>query len=284
MNLVIEHQPARGRFQAIVDGEACVADYRLDGGVMLITHTAVAPRLQGRGIAGALVQAALDHARSQGLQVNPLCSYARAYLRRHPQNPAAAPMPPEARAVLDFWFGAAGSPEHGTQRELWFRKCDATDHDITQRFGPLLERALGGEFGGWAAHAPSALAHIVLLDQFTRNAFRGTPRAFAGDARALAAAQAMVQARHDEALPPMQRAFVYLPFEHAEDLALQDEAVRLFTRLAAAAPEVQGMLEYARKHRAVIERFGRFPHRNATLNRPSNAQEQAYLLQPGSGF
>jgi uncharacterized protein (DUF924 family) len=123
-----------------------------------------------------------------------------------------------------------------------------------------------------------------VLDQFTRNAFRGTARAFAGDARALAAAQAMVGAGQDLALPPLRRAFVYLPYEHAESHAMQDEAVRLFTRLAAQAPGFESMLDYAQRHHAVIARFGRFPHRNAALGRASTPDEIAFLAEPGSGF
>ena len=198
--------------------------------------------------------------------------------------PAPVPLPADAQAVLDFWFGAAGSIESGTQRALWFTKSDATDRTIAQRFGALIDAALRGSFSAWAAQAQSALAQIVLLDQFTRNVFRGTPRAFSGDARALTAARVMVRERGDAALAPLQRAFVYLPFEHAEDLRAQDEAVRLFTRLAGASPEAQGLLDYAHKHRAVIERFGRFPHRNAILSRPSTAQELAFLQEPGAGF
>jgi len=118
----------------------------------------------------------------------------------------------------------------------------------------------------------------------TRNAFRGQPRSFAGDAQALAGASAMVGARQDEALAPFMRAFVYMPFEHAEGLAMQDTAVRLFSRLAAVAPELGSTLEYALRHRAVIERFGRFPHRNAILGRASTAEEIAYLGRHGSSF
>jgi len=189
-----------------------------------------------------------------------------------------------ADEVLAFWFGTPGSVEHGTLRELWFRKSEAADRDIAHRFGPLIEQALRGELAAWAAQPTSALAHILLLDQFTRNAFRDTPRAFAGDARALRAATAMVGARHDETLPPEQRAFVYLPFEHAEGLAMQDEAVRLFTRLAAEVPAMADMLAYAHKHREVVLRFGRFPHRNAILGRQSTTDELAFLREPGSRF
>ena len=190
----------------------------------------------------------------------------------------------EAREVLDYWFAPEGDAVHGTLRELWFRKSEATDREIADRFGPLIERALRGELSAWAAEPQGALAQILLLDQFTRNTFRDTPRAFAGDARALRAATAMIGARQDEALRPEQRAFVYIPFEHAEGIAMQDEAVRLFTRLATEAPVMADMLAYAHKHRDVVQRFGRFPHRNAILGRQSTAEEVAFLREPGSRF
>ena len=193
-------------------------------------------------------------------------------------------LPPDAQRVLDFWFGAPGSPAHGTRRPEWWRKDPAFDAEVRTRFGALIERALRGELEDWAATPEGALAQVLLLDQLTRNAFRDTARAFAGDARALAAAQAMVGRRQDEALPPEQRAFVYMPYEHAEGLAMQDEAVRLFTRLAAEAPGEQEQLDYARRHHAVIQRFGRFPHRNRLLGRRSTPEEAAFLEQPGSSF
>jgi uncharacterized protein (DUF924 family) len=199
-------------------------------------------------------------------------------------NDAAAAGAIGPQDVLDFWFGAPGSSEHGTQRKAWFVKSDAFDRAIAARFGATIEQALRGELAAWAATPEGALARIVVLDQFTRNAFRGDRRAFAGDAQALAAASALVGARQDEALPPLLRAFAYLPFEHAEGLAMQDEAVRLFTRLVADAPELQAMLDYAHKHRAVIERFGRFPHRNAILGRRSTAEELEYIATPGTAF
>ena len=201
---------------------------------------------------------------------------------------AANPIDPQAGAVLAFWFGEPGSSDHETFRELWFRKSEDTDRRIAEQFGPLIERALRGELADWANQPESALAQILLLDQFTRNVFRDTPRAFAGDARALAAATAMVGQRQDEALPPLQRCFVYMPFEHAEGVGAQDEAVRLFTRLVesapSTAPDLKHMLDYAQKHRAVIQRFGRFPHRNAILGRHSTPDEAAFLQQPGSRF
>ena len=197
---------------------------------------------------------------------------------------AASTNPADPQPVLDFWFGAPGSAEFGTQRKLWFTKDADFDRAIADRFGVSIERALRGELDAWATTAPGALARILLLDQFTRNAFRGEKRAFAGDAQALAAAGAMIGSRGDELLPSFMRVFVYMPFEHAEGMAMQDEAVRLFTRLATAAPEVAHMLDYAHRHRAVIERFGRFPHRNAILCRQSTAAELAFIARPGTGF
>lgn len=190
----------------------------------------------------------------------------------------------DARAVLDFWFGAPGSATDGKPRAEWFRKSDAFDREIERRFAALIERALAGGLRGWDAQPQSALARILLLDQFTRNVFRDTPRAFAGDALALAAAQALVASGFDRALSPQQRAFVYLPFEHAEDPALQDVSLRLFTRLAAEAEGFEGSLDYAKSHHAIIERFGRFPHRNAILERASTPEELAFLEEPGSSF
>jgi len=190
----------------------------------------------------------------------------------------------DAGTVVDFWFGAPGSAEHGTARRVWFAKDTAFDAGIRERFGALIEQALRGELDEWGNEPRSALAQVLLLDQFTRNAFRDSPRAFAGDPRALAAATRMVGLRQDEELPSFMRGFVYLPYEHAEGLAMQDEAIRLLTRLAAADPAQRSMLDYAHRHRAIIERFGRFPHRNAILGRRSTAEEIAFLKQPGSGF
>lgn len=189
-----------------------------------------------------------------------------------------------AQQVLDFWFGSADAPDHGRARAAWFRKDAIFDRRIVEQFGSLIETALAGELAHWQRDAGSALAQIVVLDQFTRNAFRDQPRAFAGDAAALAAARAMRAAGQDAGLLPVQRAFVYLPFEHAEDIAAQEQSVRLFAELAAAAPELASMLDYAQRHHAVIARFGRFPHRNAQLGRASSADELAFLQQPGSSF
>ncbi|SHN35868.1 DUF924 family protein [Rhizobacter sp. OV335] len=189
-------------------------------------------------------------------------------------------MDPRAAELLDWWFG----PEPGEIRALWFTKSAQTDQEIAERFGLLIDEALAGGLAGWEAPAEAALARILLLDQFTRNVFRDRERSFAGDALALDAARALCAAGLDASLPPLRRAFVYMPFEHAEDLACQDEAVARFTRLAQEAPALQGMLDYAHKHREVIARFGRFPHRNPILGRASSPEEALFLQQPGSRF
>ena len=186
-----------------------------------------------------------------------------------------------ADEVLRFWFGTTGG-----MRPEWFRKDAAFDAEIGRRFGATIEALLnGGELAGESAGASRPLlARIVVLDQFTRNAFRDTPRAFAGDPLALAEARAIVAAGDDLRLPPEHRLFIYLPFEHAEDLGMQDEALRLFSALAAESPAAADLLDYAQRHRAVIARFGRFPHRNAILSRSSTDAEIAFLKEPGSRF
>ena len=188
-------------------------------------------------------------------------------------------LPPHARDVLDFWFGPGDEA-----RPEWFRKDPAFDALIGQRFGARIEAALAGGLDSWSAWPQAALARIVLLDQFTRNAFRDTPRAFAGDALALAAARDLVARGLDRTLPPRWRAFAYLPFEHAEDAAAQQESLRLFGALAAEHPALADLLVWAHKHADVITRFGRYPHRNAVLGRPDSAAEQAFLAEPGSRF
>ena len=191
----------------------------------------------------------------------------------------------DAQAVLDFWFLPAGSAGHGAARREWFHKDAQFDAQIRERFGALLELALAGGLPAWQDGGPlPALALIVLLDQFTRNVYRGTPRSFAGDALALHTARRLVDTGAERTLLPQQRGFVYLPFEHAEDLAMQRQSVDLFARLAAAQPGFESSLDYARRHCVIIERYGRFPHRNQILGRASTPEELAFLRQPGSGF
>ncbi len=201
-------------------------------------------------------------------------------------NPMPA-LPDEARAVLDFWFGPPDDPAHGEPRRAWFEKNPAFDAEIAARFGALIERALAGGLAHWRTDPLQplpALAQVIVLDQFTRNVFRGSARAFAGDALALASAQALVASGADRQLRGVQRQFAYLPFEHAEDRALQRTAVQLFEQLGRDEPALAGLAEWARRHREIVERFGRFPHRNAALGRPSTSEELAFLQTPGSSF
>lgn len=183
--------------------------------------------------------------------------------------------------VLEFWFGPPpGAP---AARAEWFRKDDAFDALIRTRFGPLIESALAGELDNWAALSAGSLARILVLDQFTRNVHRDTPRAFAGDPLALAGARALVANGWHLGLPVLQRWFCYLPFEHSEALADQNESLRLFG-LLREDPLTASAYDYAVRHREVIVRFGRFPHRNEILGRASSAEEIAFLQQPGSRF
>jgi len=196
----------------------------------------------------------------------------------------AAPTPDAAEDVLRFWFG----PED-VDRPEWFHKSAAFDAEIDLRFGAEVEAALHGRLDAWCRTIDGSLALVILLDQFTRNIHRGTPQAFAGDAQALATARALVRQGHDIGLPPLRRSFLYLPFEHAEDRAAQEESVRLYTALAAdgvgpLARTLTKTLDYAVRHRDIIARFGRFPHRNEVLQRASTAEEIEFLKQPGSRF
>jgi uncharacterized protein (DUF924 family) len=191
--------------------------------------------------------------------------------------------------VLTFWFGEQTGPwsvEPERQRR-WFVKDPDFDAAIAARFGSTLETALRGELDHWSTSPRGRLALIVTLDQFPRNTRRGTAGMFSGDARALALATEGLALGHDAALRPIERVFHYLPFEHDEVLASQDRSMALYEALAAesvSAPFATMTVDYAKKHRDVIARFGRFPHRNALLGRPSTDAEREYLAQPGAGF
>lgn len=194
--------------------------------------------------------------------------------------------------MLDYWINAA-SEDHlfaNRQHKLWFTKSAATDSFIRQHFADLHAALQTGLAERWSnAGARSRLAAIIGLDQFSRNMFRGTAAAFASDAIALRLARDGVTAGADQALTEIERSFFYLPFEHSEALADQDESVRLFERLAAQArpafrPICASSARFAHSHRAVIEQFGRFPHRNAILKRENTPEEADYLSKPGAGF
>ncbi len=190
--------------------------------------------------------------------------------------------------VLHFWFGEPGTPPLA-HSERWYKKDDAFDATIRDRFGDVIEKALRGELTEWHSTAHGRLAVILVLDQFTRNAFRGTPRAFAGDPRACKASVAALEHGDDKVLSPVERQFMLMPLMHAEDRALQRQCVDEFARLRDEAPEsLHGFfssgLKYAIAHRDIVERFGRFPHRNEILGRESTDAETAFLKEPGSSF
>jgi uncharacterized protein (DUF924 family) len=189
----------------------------------------------------------------------------------------------DPQAILGFWFDG----DRHAFRERWFKPSPAFDAEIGARFGPALGPATAGALDGWAAAPAGALALCILLDQFPRNLHRGTPQAFAADAKAREIARAAVlRDRHHLALTPTERSFLYLPFEHSEAMADQDLSVALFEGLrddpVHRAPG--GTIDYAWRHWQVIRRFGRFPHRNAILGRSTTPAEAAYLALPGAGF
>jgi uncharacterized protein (DUF924 family) len=178
-----------------------------------------------------------------------------------------APPASDAAAVIAFWR------EAGPDR--WFAKDEAFDQRFRAQCLALHEEAARGDLDSWLADPSGALALVLLLDQFPRNCFRGTPRMFATDAAARAVASAAIEAGHDRAIDPDLRVFLYLPFEHSEDPADQERAVAL---IAPLGPE---LLSYAEAHRDIIRRFGRFPHRNAILGRETTPEEQRFLDEGG---
>jgi uncharacterized protein (DUF924 family) len=176
------------------------------------------------------------------------------------------------QAILNFWFNELSPKQH-------FAKDDALDALIADRFGTLVESAASCELFAWRSTPEGRLAEIIVLDQFSRNIFRDSPRAFAQDPLALALAQELVARGDDMRLPIEQRKFAYMPYMHSESLAVHQEALRLF-----AQPGLENNLDFERRHLAIIERFGRYPHRNAIHGRESTGEELAFLREPGSGF
>jgi uncharacterized protein (DUF924 family) len=187
------------------------------------------------------------------------------------------------RDVHAFWFGPDAVWRAPPARAEWFRKDAAFDAAIRERFLGTWARAARGELDAWREEPRGMVALIVVADQFPRNMFRGEARAFATDALALALARDALERAVDRTVWPQERLFLYLPFEHAESLPDQDRSVALFGALAGETGRPD-LLEYARRHRDIVARFGRFPHRNAALGRASTAEEARFLLEPGSGF
>ena len=192
------------------------------------------------------------------------------------------------QTILDFWFGT--NPEAPLEHApKWFKQDSAFDEEIRQHFRQHIEAAGRGLYDNWRDTVEGTLAFIILTDQFPRNVYRGTPRAFAFDELALSASLDGQAKEFDEQLGYVERWFFYMPMEHSEDLALQNRCVERFEELTGQVPdELRGAfeeaLDYAEAHRDVIERFGRFPHRNEVLGRKSTPEEAEYLEQPGAGF
>ncbi|MEL6777376.1 MAG: DUF924 family protein [Cyanobacteria bacterium J06597_16] len=191
-------------------------------------------------------------------------------------------------AILNFWFGTPTDADYGRYHKAWFIKNAAFDSQIRQQFYNEYTQAAAGRYNHWQETPDGAVALLLLLDQFPRNLFRGEPRSFATDPQALAIAQALVSSRRDQALIAAHRFFIYVPFEHSENIDHQNQCVALMEGMVQGVPDLddglKGGLDYAIRHRDVIERFGRFPHRNEILGRQSTPEEIAFLQQPGSRF
>ncbi len=193
--------------------------------------------------------------------------------------------------IMQFWFGAATDDlEVAQQRgDVWWKKNAQVDNTIRERFAGVLEAAAQGKHDDWLDDARGRLAMIILADQFSRNMYRDTPRAFANDALALSWCKGGLDSDVDSKLRPIERVFLYMPLEHSEAIEDQHRSVALFTQLAErVAPQQRklfdGYRDYAVRHRDIVQRFGRFPHRNAILGRESTKEELAFLQQPGSSF
>lgn len=199
--------------------------------------------------------------------------------------------PVAAEEVLEYWFGAAPEDPATAQAKaaLWWGRSEATDAELRERFGGTHEAASAGRLDGWAATPAGRVALVVVLDQLSRNLHRGTPRAFAHDPAARSLALAAVDTGQDRQSPFFHRVFLYLPLEHSERLGDQERCCRSFEQLRADCAEplreaARMYLQFARAHRDIVARFGRFPHRNAILGRPSSAEELGFLERPGSSF
>ena len=200
---------------------------------------------------------------------------------------ASSPLPlsdaARVRALLDFWFGAPGTPECDELRKVWFKPDPAFDAALGERFAEDQRRAAAGGCDHWRVACDPALALLLLLDQLPRNLYRGRAESFGCDARARAAARQAIARGFDRMVLPVRRSFFYLPFEHSEVLADQELALALYAAMPPG-PHYDSGLDFARRHHAVIARFGRFPHRNQALGRVSTPEEEAFLASRDAPF
>ena len=185
--------------------------------------------------------------------------------------------------ILNFWFGREDEADYGKYRTFWFTKKPDFDREIITTFKADYEQAAAGELDHWMESPYSCLALILLLDQFSRNMFRGTPQTFATDPQACSVAQHTIAKGFDQQLLVVQRLFVYLPFQHSEELDHQRQSVDLFRQIGEET-EIAEAMSYAVRHLEIIECFGRFPHRNEILGRATTIEEAEFLKQPDSSF
>ena len=190
---------------------------------------------------------------------------------------------PRAKDILNFWFGEPENADYGKPRKVWFTKDTKFDEEVRSRFSTDYENAAAGNLDSWKASPENCLALIILLDQFPRNMFRGEGRSFATDDKALSVARHAVELGFDKQMIPVKRWFIYLPYEHSENLEHQRQCVALFQQLTDD-PDSLSPIDYAIRHYRVIEKFGRFPHRNQILGRENTPEETEFLQQPGSSF
>jgi len=190
---------------------------------------------------------------------------------------------PRATALLDFWFGPIGDADRECHRAIWFKSTDQFDAALRREFPADYEAAAAGALLSWEASAEGALALVLLLDQVPRNIFRETPRAYATDAAACATADRALERGFDQMVPPAWRLFFYMPFHHSENIADQRRSVALFNALPRNPDRRGSLRRYGCPYIEVIERFGRFPHRNEILGRQSTAAEIAFLSRKNSG-
>ena len=193
--------------------------------------------------------------------------------------PPVVSLPDRARALLDFWFGPEGDPGREQHREIWFRATDEFDAALRREFLADFEAAAAGALPSWETSAEGALALVLLLDQVPRNIFRGTPRAYATDPVARAVAVGALECGFGQRVPPAWRIFFYMPFHHSEDIADQRRSAALFNALPRNPDRRGSLRRYGRTYLEVIERFGRFPHRNQILGRDSTPEEIAFLAE-----